>query len=95
MYNILELNNKYLLELREIAQSMGIEHVGIMKKPDLIFNILNLQPIKITASTPKKEKKSVNIVIEKPKTQKTGSFFKFFRQQQHWFSAMRRNFRVL
>ena len=47
MYNILDLNSKYLMELREIAQSMGIERVGIMKKPDLIFSILKLQPVKI------------------------------------------------
>ena len=53
MYNIIDLNSKYLIELREIAQSMGIERVGIMKKPELIFSILNLQPIKITAPKPK------------------------------------------
>ena len=47
MYNILDLNSKYLAELREIAQSIGIERAGIMKKPDLIFKILNLQPIRV------------------------------------------------
>ena len=45
MYDILELNSKVLVELREIANSIGIPHVKIMKKPDLIFMILNRQPI--------------------------------------------------
>ena len=45
MYDIRELNNKFLIELREIAQSMRIEHVGIMKKTALIFEILNQQYI--------------------------------------------------
>ena len=47
MYDIIELNSKYLMELREIAQSIGVERFGIMKKPDLIFSILKLQPVKI------------------------------------------------
>jgi len=47
MYDIIELNNKYLIELREIAQSLGIERVGILKKSDLIFIILKLQPVRM------------------------------------------------
>ena len=45
MYDILELNSKVLVELREIAHSIGVPHVQIMKKPDLIFMILNQQPV--------------------------------------------------
>ena len=50
MYDILELNSKVLVELREIACSIGVQHVKIMKKPDLIFMILNQQPIKMVTS---------------------------------------------
>ena len=46
MYDILELNSKLLVELREIANSIGVQHVKIMKKPDLIFMILNQQPVR-------------------------------------------------
>ena len=47
MYDILELNSKVLAELREIANSIGVPCVKIMKKPDLIFMILNHQPVRI------------------------------------------------
>jgi len=50
MYDILELNTKYIIELREIAQSIGIERAGIMKKPDLIFMILDQQPVQMVTS---------------------------------------------
>ncbi len=52
MYDILELNTKLLTELREIAKSMGIKRVEIMKKQDLIFKILDQQAIKAIAPTP-------------------------------------------
>ena len=46
MYDILELNTKLLMELREIAKSMNIKRVETMKKQDLIFKILDQQAIK-------------------------------------------------
>jgi transcription termination factor Rho len=52
MYDILELNTKLLTELREIAKSMGIKRVEIMKKQDLIFKILDEQAIKAIAPIP-------------------------------------------
>ena len=58
MYDILELNTKLLTELREIAKSVGIKRVEIMKKQDLIFRILDQQAIRaITPSTPPSPKK--------------------------------------
>ena len=52
MYDILELNTKLLTELRDIAKSVGIKRVEIMKKQDLIFRILDQQAIKaITPNT--------------------------------------------
>jgi len=50
MYDILELNTKLLMELRDIAKSMGIKRIEIMKKQDLIFKILDQQAIKAIAS---------------------------------------------
>jgi transcription termination factor Rho len=49
MYDILELNTKLLTELREIAKSMEIKRVEILKKQDLIFKILDQQAIKAIA----------------------------------------------
>ena len=70
MYDILELNTKLLTELREIAKSVGIKRVEIMKKQDLIFKILDQQAIKAIAPStpppPKKIKTLVNPVMEKP-----------------------------
>jgi len=70
MYDILELNTKLLTELREIAKSMGIKRVEIMKKQDLIFKILDQQAIKVVApGTPPPQKKvnvPVNLVKEFP-----------------------------
>ena len=51
MYDILELNTKLLMELREIAKSMGVKRVETMKKQDLIFKILDQQAIKAIIPT--------------------------------------------
>jgi len=68
MYDILELNTKLLMELREIAKSVGIKRVEAMKKQDLIFRILDQQAIKtISPGTPpplRKEKPTPNIIKE-------------------------------
>ena len=80
MYDILDLNSKVLIELRDIAGSIGIPQVKNMKKPDLIFMILNRQPVKIKASVlrtqPKDEK--VEEVVQSD-THINFSFFKYFR----------------
>ena len=56
MYDILELNTKLLMELREIAKTMGIKRVEALKKQDLIFKILDQQTIKIVPGTPPPKK---------------------------------------
>jgi transcription termination factor Rho len=55
MYDIVELNEKNLSELKEIAQSLGISRADSMKKQDLIYRILDQQAIQATL---KKEKTS-------------------------------------
>jgi transcription termination factor Rho len=57
MYDILELNTKLLSELREIAKSMGIKRVEILKKQDLVFKILDQQAIKAIPGIPPPSKR--------------------------------------
>jgi transcription termination factor Rho len=65
MYDILELNTKLLMELREIAKSVGIKRVEVLKKQDLIFKILDHQVIKaIPQGTPPPKKLKVRELFE-------------------------------
>ena len=43
MYNIVELNDKLLAELKVIAKEMGLKKVDALKKEDLIYKILDQQ----------------------------------------------------
>jgi transcription termination factor Rho len=60
MYDILELSNKLLPELRDIARELKIKKAESLKKQDLIYKILDQQAIEAT------EKKKNN--IEEAKT---------------------------
>ena len=56
MYDILELNQKLLAELRDIAKGLKIKRVESFKKQDLIYKILDAQAIVVSESkTAKKE----------------------------------------
>lgn len=48
MYDILELSNKLLPELREIAKELKIKRTESLKKQDLIYKILDQQAIEST-----------------------------------------------
>ncbi len=50
MYDILELNQKLLTELREIAKELKIKKVDSQRKQDLIYKILDQQAISATGS---------------------------------------------
>lgn len=63
MYDILELSNKLLPELREIAKGLKIKRTESLKKQDLIYKILDQQAIEAT------EKKKINIQESKPSNQ--------------------------
>jgi transcription termination factor Rho len=54
MYDILELNNKLLTELRDIAKELGIKRVESFKKQDLIYQILDQQAIQASEIKSKK-----------------------------------------
>lgn len=56
MYDIIELNEKQLSELQEIAQSLGITKVENLKKQDLIYKILDQQAIQATFKKTKTSK---------------------------------------
>ena len=47
MYNIVELNDKLLAELKVIAKEMGLKKVDALKTEDLIYKILDQQAIDI------------------------------------------------
>lgn len=56
MYDILELNNKKVAELREIGKSLKIKRVDSLRKQDLVYKILDEQAITATDG----KKKPVN-----------------------------------
>lgn len=45
MYDILELNDKLLTELRQIAKELNIKRIEAYKKQELIYKILDQQAI--------------------------------------------------
>jgi len=53
MYDILELNNKLLFELRDIAKGLKIKRVESLRKQDLIYRILDQQAIISAGDTSK------------------------------------------
>lgn len=77
MYDILELNNKPVVELREIAKELEITKVTSYKKEELIYKILDQQAIisssqnvekKKTKRVEKEEKEKVYKTTEKKET---------------------------
>ncbi|HLN54075.1 MAG TPA: transcription termination factor Rho [Lentimicrobium sp.] len=58
MYDIIELNNKLLEELKDIARELNIPKVDIMKKQDLIYQILDYQALNPSKETLEREKAS-------------------------------------
>ena len=58
MYDILELNEKVLTELRDIAKELKIKRVESLRKQDLIYKILDQQAIMATRIKKAKRKTS-------------------------------------
>lgn len=65
MYDILELNQKLVSELREIAEKLDVKNVIGLKKQDIIYKILDQQAI--IASTKKTSQKKTATRKAKPK----------------------------
>ncbi len=60
MYDILELNKKLVLELKEIAKNLNVKKIETLRKQDLIYKILDQQAIDAS--------KTKNIVKNTPAT---------------------------
>ena len=58
MYNIIQLNDKELSELQDIAKELGIQHVEAKKKDELVYSILDEQAIKSANKKAAKENDS-------------------------------------
>ena len=70
MYNIIQLNNKELSELQEIAAEMGLKGIKSLERQDLIYSILDEQAIagsqkKAAAEEAEKDAKALEMYIEK------------------------------
>jgi len=72
MYDILELNNKPVVKLREIAKEMKITKVTSFKKEELIYKILDQQAI-ISSTQPKPTAKKEEKRNKKPTIRKDNS----------------------
>ncbi len=59
MYDIVELNNKLLTELKEIGKDLNIKKVDSFKKQELIYKILDAQALNPSDEMLKKEKKDI------------------------------------
>ena len=73
MYDIFELQNKSVVELRDLAKSMKIQRITSLKKEDLIFKILDEQAVQSVRNKDEKKepiKKVEKVNNEKPKPNK-------------------------
>ena len=66
MYDILELNEKLLSELRQIAKDLNVKRIESYKKKELIYKILDQQAMVTTEETapaePKEKKPRVRVI---------------------------------
>ncbi|MDF9829661.1 transcription termination factor Rho [Parabacteroides sp. PF5-6] len=69
-YNILELNEKLLSELQDIANELGIKKVSSFKKEELIYRILDEQAISLAGIQVEKEKEKEAKIAESRAKQK-------------------------
>jgi transcription termination factor Rho len=70
MYNIIQLSNKELGELQEIANEMGIKGIKSLERQDLIYRILDEQAIagaqkKVATEEGKNERRQRNRINKK------------------------------
>jgi len=73
MYDILELNNKKVSELRDIGKTLKIKRVDSLRKQDLIYKILDEQAITATDKKKPEVRKSVRnekADVRKPKRER-------------------------
>lgn len=70
MYDILELNDKLLSDLRQIGKNIGIRRVDAYKKQELIYKILDQQALNTTSSETTTDEQMVSQTTEEQVTAK-------------------------
>ena len=97
MYDILELNEKLLSDLRQIAKELNVKRVESFKKKELIYKILDQQAMIATEETtpvePKEKKPRVRVMrggAEKVGDSK-GGLAKFNRNKDKTTDAKQEN----
>ena len=83
MYDILELNNKLLSELKEIAKELQIKKVESLKKQELIYKILDQQALLAAESNDSQPKKNPRKRIEKVKVEKVSPESKVVTEKEN------------
>ena len=74
MYDILQLNQKTVADLKEIAKELDIKKYQKLKKEDLIYTILDQQAIKPkSASADPKKSNGEDKKVDKPSSSKKPS----------------------
>ena len=87
MYDIIELNNKLVGELRDLAKSLNIEKFEALKKQELIYKILDQQASASSAPSTSEKKPDNNKTEErvlrprKTKPEKTNTEPQFSKEQ--------------
>ncbi|MDR0873677.1 MAG: transcription termination factor Rho [Prevotellaceae bacterium] len=71
MYNILELNEKSLPELQDIAKDMGLKRVNSLEKDKLVYKILDEQAIKSSENVSETPDKKQRVRIQQKKEPQT------------------------
>ena len=66
MYDIYKLNEKSLVELKEIARKLGIENINISKE-ELVYSIIDQQAVHPDIIKETKSNDNQTIAPEKPK----------------------------
>ena len=66
MYDILELNNKLVDELKNIAKELEVKGFDKLKKQDLVYQILDQQAVTPSEAEPVKVKKEAKKTKAKP-----------------------------
>jgi transcription termination factor Rho len=61
MFDILELNDKDLSDLKDIAKSLGLKKYEAMKKQDIIYKILDQQAIEATNKRSEKQVSKISV----------------------------------
>ena len=70
MYDILELNQKTVIDLKEIAKELDIKKFNKLKKEELVYQILDqqaIQPLKKEITSKKATEKSTTPKATRPR----------------------------